>query len=73
MWYYLCIVIGAVVGWGMCALFSISAENKEIRRLREALQAAAAMSVSEYCHKYSVQNCHVCEKWSCGDNTNPEL
>lgn len=35
MWYYICIVIGVVIGWGLFALFVISAENKEIRRLRK--------------------------------------
>ena len=40
MWYYICIVVGAVVGWGLCALFVISAENKEIRRLRDAIEGA---------------------------------
>lgn len=26
------------------------------------------MSVSEICHRYQIQNCHVCEAWECCDN-----
>ena len=38
MWYYLCTVMGVVIGFGTFALVAIISENKEIRRLRGWLE-----------------------------------
>lgn len=24
MWYYICLVVGAVIGWGLCAIFTVA-------------------------------------------------
>jgi hypothetical protein len=42
-----------------------------LKQTAERLLLDGQLSVSEYCRKYCVQKCHVCDDLTCGDNQSP--
>ncbi len=46
MWYYITAAISAAIGFAACALLAINGENKEIKRLRKAMDKIVATRFS---------------------------
>lgn len=61
---------GPLPGEPKCKL-SYKQLQAELGKANKYLVDRNFMSVSEFCSKYNYQDCSMCEKASCGDNTNP--
>lgn len=42
------------------------------RQKREFLDGTKNMRPSVICERWHIQNCHICDRLVCGDNTTPE-
>jgi len=49
----------------------LTEKDEQLRKKNNQLKAQQSLSPSEICSRYHLQNCHVCNRMDCCDNTSP--